>query len=129
MNIGIVAKKSGLDAKTIRYYESIELVTLPLRGANGYREYSEENLQELVFLRHARQFGFSIEECRQLLNLWLNPARQSAEVHALVTEKVDEIEKRIRELKRMKKLLTQLMSNCADDENPECVIIDTLASL
>jgi MerR family transcriptional regulator, copper efflux regulator len=128
MNIGAVAKQTGLNAKTIRYYESIELVDLPPRRENGYREYSERNVQQLWFLRHARQFGFSIEECRELLSLWANPNRRSAEVHSLVTEKVKYIEQHIGELRQMKKVLTGLLDECSGDDSPDCAIIDKLAS-
>ncbi|MDO7653060.1 MAG: MerR family transcriptional regulator, partial [Porticoccus sp.] len=88
MKISDVAKRTGLDAKTIRYYESIDLVDSPPRRENGYREYNEQGIQQLGFLRKARKFGFSINECRVLLALWANPNRRSAEVHGLVTEKV-----------------------------------------
>lgn len=128
MNIGAVAKQSGLDAKTIRYYESIQLVSEPRRLDNGYRDYSDKNVQELVFLRHSRQFGFSIEECRELMGLWIDPNRRSAEVHLLVGEKVKELETKMRELREMKKMLSGLMAQCAGDDNPDCAIIDSLAA-
>ena len=73
MNIGQVAKQSGLSAKTIRYYESIALIPAPTRQANGYRAYSAAALSTLQFLRQARQFGFSLDECRQLIGLYQNP--------------------------------------------------------
>ena len=127
MNIGQVASQTGLDSKTIRYYESIGLVSEPPRLANGYRDYDDEHIRQLVFLRQARQFGFSIEECRSLLELWINPQRRSAEVHELVADKVKDIDQHMRELRAMKKLLVDLMGQCADDENADCAIIDHLA--
>lgn len=128
MKIGTVARKSGLDAKTIRYYESIGLVAAPIRSENGYRTYSERNLEELVFLRHARQFGFSIEECRGLIKLWRNPGRRSSQVHSLVAQKVEVIAVRIRELTAMKGLLARLLKACADDDKPDCAILDSLVT-
>ncbi|MGV6806610.1 MAG: Cu(I)-responsive transcriptional regulator [bacterium] len=127
MNIGTAAEKAGLSAKTIRYYESVGLVASPPRQGNGYRDYSSADVERLIFLRQARQFGFSIEECRALLSLWQNPARKSAEVHGLVAHKVTEIERHIRELREMKKVLKSLLASCPDNENPECGIIDQLA--
>ena len=127
MKISEIAKQTGLSAKTIRYYERIGLVDSPPRQDNGYREYAAAHVQQLGFLRHARQFGFSIEECRELLNLWANPNRRSAEVCSLVTDKVRDIEKHIRELRNMKKVLTELLAKCPGDDNPECAIIDQLA--
>jgi MerR family copper efflux transcriptional regulator len=128
MNIGAVAKQTGLNAKTIRYYESISLVDSPPRRENGYREYSEKNVQQLWFLRHARQFGFSIDECRDLLSLWANPNRKSVEVHSLVTEKVKHIEQHTQELRQMKKVLTGLLDECPGDDSPHCSIIARLAA-
>lgn len=127
MKISEVAKQTGLNAKTIRYYERISLVDRPPRLENGYREYADQHVQQLWFLRHARQFGFSIDECRELLSLWVNPNRRSAEVHSLVSDKVRDIEKHIRELREMKKMLTELLKKCPGDDSSECAIIDKLA--
>lgn len=128
MKISEVASRTGLDAKTIRYYESIGLVDLPRRLDNGYRDYSEQNVSQLWFLRHARQFGFSIDECRELLSLWANPQRRSAEVHQLVTEKVRDIDRHIRELQEMKTVLSGLLDECPGNDSPHCTIIDKLAT-
>jgi len=127
VKISEVAKQIGLNAKTIRYYERIGLVDMPPRLDNGYREYADEHVQQLWFLRHARQFGFSIDECRELLGLWVNPNRRSAEVHALVSDKVSDIDQHIRELKEMKKVLTELLDKCPGDDSPDCAIINKLA--
>jgi len=128
MKISDVAKRIGLDAKTIRYYESIDLVDSPPRRENGYREYSEQGIQQLGFLRKARKFGFSINECRALLALWANPNRRSAEVHELVAEKVRDIDAHILDLTSMKKMLSELLAQCPDDDNPNCSIISKLAA-
>ncbi len=128
MKISDVAKRTGLDAKTIRYYESIDLVDSPPRRENGYREYTEQGIQQLGFLRKARKFGFSINECRALLALWANPNRRSAEVHGLVTEKVRDIDVHILELKSMKKMLSDLLAQCPGDDSPSCAIISKLAA-
>lgn len=127
MKISDVAKRTGLNAKTIRYYERIGLVGKPPRLENGYREYAAPHVQQLWFLRHARQFGFSIDECRELLSLWANPNRRSVEVHGLVSDKVRDIEQHIRELREMKKVLTELLDKCPGDDSYECAIIDKLA--
>ncbi|TNE79482.1 MAG: Cu(I)-responsive transcriptional regulator [Gammaproteobacteria bacterium] len=128
MKIGDVAQRTGLDAGTIRYYERIGLVSRPPRADNGYRCYSENNIRQLWFLRHARQFGFSIDECRELLALWANPQRRSAEVHQLVTEKVAAIDRHIRELQDMKTVLSELLAECPGNDSPHCAIIDKLAA-
>jgi len=85
-----------------------------------------QHVRQLWFLRHARQFGFSIDECRELLSLWAN-SNSRAEVHSLVSDKVRDIEQHIRELREMKKVLTELLVKCPVDDSSECVIIDELA--
>lgn len=127
MKIGEVAKSSGLSAKTIRYYEQIGLLSTPARASSGYREYTEQDCRRLVFLRHARQVGFSTEACKQLLALYENPERRSQEVHALVRDKLKAIEQQVRELKSMKNILEKMSLQCANDEGAECAIINSLA--
>jgi MerR family copper efflux transcriptional regulator len=127
MNISEAAKLSGLSAKTIRYYESIDLISPPRRAANGYRRYGEADIASLCFLRQARQFGFSIDQCRLLLGLYKNPQRRSAEVHQLVSDKLEEVDAHIRELADTRELLANLVGACANDEDADCVIIDRLA--
>lgn len=127
LKISDVAKRTGLDAKTIRYYESIGLVDAPRRRENGYREYNEQGIQQLGFIQKARNFGFSISECRVLLKLWGDPSRCSADVHALVAEKVRGIEQHIQELRVMKKLLSELLERCPGNDSFDCAIINKLA--
>lgn len=127
MNISKAAKESGLSSKTIRYYESIALLEPPARGTNRYRDYQTRDIERLRFLGHAREVGFSLQECKQLLDLYSNPGRKSAHVKALVMEKINEIEQKIQKLRNMKKTLTRLAEQCAGDEGPECAIIETLA--
>lgn len=127
MNISEAAKLSGLSAKAIRYYESIELLSPPRRAANGYRSYVKSDIASLCFLRQARQFGFNIDQCRLLLDLYKNPQRRSAEVHHLVSDKLEEVDAHIRELGETRDLLAQLVGICANNEAADCAIIDTLA--
>lgn len=127
MNISQTATATGISAKTIRYYESIGLIPQARRKANGYRDYDTTDLKQLTFLSRARDFGFSIEECRVLLSLYQNPERKSAEVHALVGRKLQDVDQRIRELQSMRGLLDKLISDCPNDTQPECAIIDSMA--
>ncbi len=87
MNISDVAKKTGLTSKAIRFYEEKGLVTPPLRSENGYRSYSQQHLDELTLLRQARQVGFNLEECRELIFLFNDPSRHSADVKRRTLEK------------------------------------------
>ena len=127
MNISDTATQTGLSSKTIRYYESISLVPAPGRRANGYREYEDKDIKRLKFLRQARHFGFSIDECRLLLDLYQNPLRKSAEVHELVEKKLLDVDRRINELQTMRDLLGELVAACPNDQEPDCAIIDSMA--
>lgn len=127
MNIGTVSERSGLPAKTIRYYEEIGLVS-PDRRDNGYRDYSMQHLHRLHFLRRARGLGFSVEECRQLLSLYDDRGRESAEVKAIAATRLGEIERKIAELEGLRDMLRHLVDHCHGDSRPDCPIIDGLAA-
>ena len=127
MNIGSLAKQSGISSKTIRYYEAEGLLHSPPRKANGYRDYPESAVDELCFLRRARQFGFTLDECRQLMQLWHNPNRRSAEVHKLVTNRQQQVAQQIAELQETQQMLSGLLSRCAGNDSPKCAIIDSLS--
>ena len=126
MNIGTAARQSGLPPKTIRYYEDIGLLTAD-RAANGYRDYSDEDVHRLRFVQRSRSLGFSVEECRQLLSLYTDRDRASADVKAIATEKLGEIDRKIAELTGLREMLGHLVENCHGDARPECPIIDGLS--
>jgi MerR family transcriptional regulator, copper efflux regulator len=127
MNIGSVAKLTGLNSKTIRYYEEIALIKPSSRSENGYRQYSENEIEQLHFVQRARKTGFNIEECRQLLTLFNNSGRQSHQVKDLVLEKAEVVAKQIEELNLMHQCLIDLASQCQSDEAPHCAILDHLS--
>ena len=125
MNIGDVAEATGLAAKTIRYYEDIDLVR-PARGANGDRVFRETDLHKLRFLGRARALGFSIEDCRTLLALYEDEQRASAEVKEIAERNLESIEAKIADLRAMQDTLRTLVSACAGDERPDCPILADL---
>lgn len=127
MNISDVAKKTGLTSKAIRFYEEKGLVTAPLRRENGYRSYNTRHLEELTLLRQARLVGFNLDECRELVALFNNPLRHSADVKTRTLRKVEEIERHISELQSMRRQLLQLAESCPGDASAECPIINNLA--
>ncbi len=127
MNISDVARRTGLPAKTIRYYEEIGLVTAD-RGGNGYRRFTEAHLHKLAFLGRARALGFSIEDCRTLLGLYEDETRESAEVKAVAETHLTEIEEKIAGLIEMRDTLRTLVRSCAGDTRPDCPILSTLAA-
>ncbi|KAB2824068.1 Cu(I)-responsive transcriptional regulator [Aliivibrio finisterrensis] len=126
MNISEVAKLTGLTTKTIRFYESKGVIKEASRSANGYRQYTKIQLEELQLIRRSRLVGFSLEECQELLSLSNNPNRRSADVKAKTLEKVAEIEEKIQELKGMKQTLLDLADACPGDEGHDCPIIKGL---
>ena len=127
MNIGEASKRSGLPAKTIRYYEETGLITPPARAENGYRDYSETDVHKLRFVRHSRGLGFSVDECAQLLSLYEDKARQSADVKAIAEKHLTYIDAKILELQELRSTLHHLINNCHGDGRPDCPILEGLA--
>jgi MerR family copper efflux transcriptional regulator len=126
MNIGEISKRSGVPAKTIRYYEDIGLIK-PERTPNGYRVFAETDLHRLSFLGRARKLGFSIEDCRNLIRLYEDETRASAEVKDLAMNHLSRIEEKIAQLQDMRSSLVDVISDCAGDHRPDCAILERLA--
>ena len=127
MNIGQVAKACGLPVKTVRYYDEIGLVTPRHRSESGYRQYGTTELSKLVFARRARAFGFSIDETRELLSLYEDQDRSSADVKRIAQAQLDEITRRMAELDALRAELEHLVHACHGDERPDCPIITELS--
>lgn len=125
MNIGEVAKRSGLPSKTIRYYEEIGFIT-PRRSENGYRDFDEKDLHRLAFIGRARSLGFTIENCRALLELYADQSRASADVKRVAEENLREIDAKIADLQAMRATLAHLVGACAGDARPDCPILEDL---
>ena len=128
MNIGEAAKSSGISAKMIRYYESIGLIRPAGRTDSGYRVYSEHDLHTLRFVRRARDLGFSVEQMNELLALWQDRSRASADVKRIALQHVEELERKAEALRDMAATLKHLAQNCHGDDRPDCPILDDLAS-
>jgi Cu(I)-responsive transcriptional regulator len=127
VNIGEAAAQSGVPPKTIRYYEDIGLVGPAPRTGNGYRAYGASDVHVLRFVQRARSLGFSVNECRQLLDLYRNPHRASIEVKALTLRRIAELDRKMAELATMRAALVRLAESCHGDDRPECPIIENLA--
>ncbi len=127
MNIGEAAKLSGISAKTIRYYESVGLMPEPTRAANGYRHYRDKDLQTLRFIHRSRNLGFTIKDIRDLLGLWQDKERASADVREVAKRHVAEIEQRLEEMESVRQTLMQLIHQCHGDDRPDCPILEDLA--
>jgi len=126
VNISAASKAAGLPVKTVRYYADIGLVQAPSRSDAGYRTYDDASVRKLVFIRRSREFGFTIEECRELLGLYQDQDRTSAEVKRIASKRLEEIEEKQRELQSLHDELAHLMTSCRGDHRPDCPIIDYL---
>jgi Cu(I)-responsive transcriptional regulator len=126
MNIGEASDRSGLPAKTIRYYEDIGLIR-PERGGNGYRDYDISDVHKLRFLQRSRGLGFSVEECRQLLALYEDKSRASADVKDIAQTKLTEIDQKIREMMELRRTLEHLVHACHGNDRPDCPILEELS--
>jgi Cu(I)-responsive transcriptional regulator len=127
MNIGELAKETGIAAKTIRYYESVGLLAAPPRSGGNYRIYGERDLATLRFVQRARNLGFSVREVGDLVALWQDRQRASADVRALATAHLGKIERKLKELEAMRATLDHLIKRCHGNKRPDCPIIDELA--
>lgn len=128
-SIGRAAEISGVTAKMIRHYESLGLIPEASRTLGDYRVYSEENLHTLRFVRRARDLGFSIAEIQNLLGLWRNQRRASAQVKRLALKHIAELERKIAELQSMRTTLLNLAEHCHGDDRPQCPILNDLGRL
>ena len=126
MNIGQAAKQSGISAKMIRYYEEIGLLAPAKRTDAGYRMYGAQDLKTLSFNQHARELGFSTEQMKELLDLWRNQDRQSAEVKQLAQKHIDALNRKISDMQAMVDALQQSVSCCAGNQQADCEILNQI---
>jgi Cu(I)-responsive transcriptional regulator len=127
MNIGEAASLSGVSAKMVRHYEALGLLPRIARTDAGYRQYGENEVHTLRFIRRARDLGFSIAEIGELVKLWQNRRRASADVRRIAERHVADLERRIAEMVSMKRTLEHLIHGCHGDERPQCPILEELA--
>jgi len=127
MNISEAARRSGVSAKMIRYYERIGLLAETARTEAGYRVYRDSDLHALRFVRQARHVGFSVEDIRRLLALWNDRARTSAEVKHIAQDHLADLDQRIEALVAMRDTLRHLVHACHGDDRPDCPILDNLS--
>jgi len=126
MNIGEAAKASSVSAKMIRYYESVGLVPAADRTTSGYRVYSATDVEMLRFIRRSRDLGFTVEKIEELLALWRDRSRHSADVKRIALEQIEGLERKILEMQSMMDSLRQLADACCGDHRPDCPILADL---
>lgn len=127
MNIGQAASASGISAKMIRHYESINLIKQSTRTDAGYRTYNDSDLHTLRFIKRGRSLGFSLDQIRDLLSLWNDSHRASADVKTIALTHVADLEKRITALSEMRDTLQDLAQSCSGDARADCPILRGLA--
>jgi Cu(I)-responsive transcriptional regulator len=126
MKIGEASAASGVSQRMIRHYERIGLMPAAARRDSGYRDYDERDLHSLRFIGRARDLGFPIEGIRQLLALWNDRERSSADVKALALARAAELRRKARELDEMRRSLEHLAARCQGDDRPDCPILGGL---
>lgn len=126
LSIGRLGERTGVNIETIRYYEKIGLLPEPTRTAAGYRQYGDDHLRRLRFIRRGRDLGFSIEAIRELLRLAEHPEQPCAHADELAVEHLAEVERKIADLTRLRDELQRLV-HCHAHSVAECRIIDVLA--
>lgn len=129
MNIGQASRASGVSTKMIRYYEQTGLIPKVARRDSGYRDYDESDVHRLRFIRRARDLGFTVEQIGELLALWTDRQRASADVKTLALNHVDRLKIKRTEIEQMIETLETLAQNCHGDERPDCPIIEGLAEM
>ena len=127
VNIGAAARDSGVSAKMVRHYESLGLLGAVARTDAGYRQYTPADVHTLRFIKRARDLGFSMAEIAELVSLWHDRRRASADVKRIAQTHVAELEKRIQAMQDMRRTLQNLLHHCHGDERPDCPILDNLA--
>lgn len=128
MNIGEASERSGVSAKMIRYYESVGLLPSAARRSNGYRDYGDQEVSVLQFVRRTRDLGFSLDEVSALLALWSNKRRPSREVKRMAEKHIADLEHRISEMRTVMKTLRELAKTCHGDERSDCPILEDFAA-
>ncbi|HXH29254.1 MAG TPA: Cu(I)-responsive transcriptional regulator [Bacteriovoracaceae bacterium] len=126
MNIGEVSSLAAVNSKMVRRYEALGIIPKAGRSTSGYRQYSQNDVHVLKFVKRARELGFSMKDIKQLVGLWKNKNRTSSQVKNIAMKHVTELEIKLSEIKSMLSTLNNLVENCHGDQRPECPILDEL---
>jgi MerR family mercuric resistance operon transcriptional regulator len=127
-SIGAMSAATGVNIETIRYYERIGLMPKPPRSEGGHRVYDATHLKRLAFIRRGRELGFSLDEVRDLLGLARGHGLTCAQVKAMTEQHVIEIRRKVKDLKRLERVLGDLAAQCHGKEVPDCPILEGLAA-
>jgi MerR family mercuric resistance operon transcriptional regulator len=125
---GELAKRTGCNIETVRYYERIGLLPAPPRSENGFRSYDERHFTRLTFIRRARELGFTLGEVQGLLRLVDGGHYTCAQVQELALQHAEDIQRKIEDLQRMWQVLRETATECSGEEVPDCPIIEILST-
>jgi MerR family mercuric resistance operon transcriptional regulator len=124
--IGELSKHSGVNIETIRYYDRVEMLAPPPRTAGGRRVYGTTDLRILVFIRRSRELGFSLDEIRALLRLGAPGTASCREVREIAASHLEDIRAKLRDLKKLERLLSKTVALCSGKTAPDCPVLDIL---
>ena len=127
LRIGELARRSGVSTELLRAWERRYGLLSPTRTDSGYRLYGEADVHTLRFIKRARDLGFSMEEIGELVGLWQNRRRASANVRRIAQKHAEDLQQRIAAMQEMQQTLRHLIHCCQGDERPDCPILDELA--
>ena len=126
--IGALSAETGVNIETIRYYEKVGLIPAPPRTEGRQRVYDSTHLKRLTFIRRGRELGFSLDEIRALLGLVRGGDLNCAEVKTMTERHVTDIRRKVKDLKRLERVLTELAGKCRGDAVPDCPILEALSA-
>jgi MerR family mercuric resistance operon transcriptional regulator len=128
MTIGALSEHTEVNIETIRYYERIGILPKPPRSAGGHRLYAEGYQRHLVFVRRARELGFSLEDVRALLRLTGDRHMACGKAKGITEKHIADIRRKVDELKRLERALSAMVTQCRGDDTSDCPILDALAT-
>ena len=126
--IGVLSRETGVNIETIRYYERIGVMPAPPRTEGRQRVYDEDHLKRLTFIRRGRELGFTLDQIRDLLGLVRGHGLTCAEVKAMTVGHVADIRRKVKDLKRLERVLGDLAAQCHGKGVPDCPILDALSA-
>jgi Cu(I)-responsive transcriptional regulator len=126
LNIGEVATNSQVKPKMIRRYEDMGIIPKAGRSDSGYRQYTENDVHILKFVKRSRELGFTMKDIKQLVSLWRNKNRSSSQVKSIASRHIQELDKKLLKIQTMLSTLNHLVNNCQGDHRPDCPILNEL---
>lgn len=126
MRIGAAAEQAGVNIQTLRYYERRGLLPKPPRRTSGYREFADDAVRMVRFIKRAQDLGFTLDEVEELLRLRDDRRRDRSRIRSVAERRIRQIEQKVTELQAMKRALSHLVHCCADGSTLECPIIEAL---